>query len=275
MKQTQLTPAEVLAGYDAVSQLYPHVPPIAAWRAWEWAAYRHFELPAPVLDVGCGDGAYFRLVWPHLRGVTGVELNPTVAAQAQQSGVYQALHICAAHQLPAAAGEFAAVFANCSLEHMEQLPAVLQAVSARLRPGGVLLASVVTDKLPVWTTVPWLLDTLGQPAEAVRQQAGYLAYHHYVNALPPAKWVAQFASAGLEVVEHIPIAPEVFSRLFLLLDHLWHTPAGHGELGDQLHRWAVGRPDFPAAFRQVLTAVLQLEQNWDIGSGAVFWARKP
>jgi hypothetical protein len=32
------------------------------WRAWEYAACYSFTLPEPVLDVGCGDGYFFRLV---------------------------------------------------------------------------------------------------------------------------------------------------------------------------------------------------------------------
>ncbi len=31
---------------------------------------------------------------------------------------------------------------------------------------------------------------------------------------------------------------------------------------------------FPQAFRQVMAGVLQMEKNWTITSGAVFWARK-
>jgi len=274
MKQTRLSPAEILASYAVVSQLYPHIPALSAWRAWELAAYRHFALPEPVLDVGCGDGAYFRLLWPHLRDVTGVEMNPGVAELARQSGVYKTIHVTAAHQLPEPPDQFAAVFANCSLEHMDHLPAVLQSVGRRLRPGGVLLGSVVTDKFPAWTTLPGLLTKLGQPAAAELLQTNWVAYHHLVNALPVQQWVDRLTEAGFEVLEHVPIAPEIFSRMFLLLDQLWHVPSPAGELGDELRHWLALRPNFPEAFGHVLTAALQLEQNWDIGSGAVFWARK-
>ncbi|MEI8063417.1 MAG: class I SAM-dependent methyltransferase [Verrucomicrobiota bacterium] len=274
MKQTRLSPSEVLAGYDIVSQLYPHLPAMAAWRAWEYAAYRHFALPEPVLDLGCGDGGYFRLLWPGLRNVTGVEINSGVAELARQSGVYKTIHVTAAHQLPESADRFAAIFANCSLEHMDYLPDILRGIYRRLRPSGVFLGSVVTDKFPAWTSLTALMNQLGQPAPAAQLQTDWLAYHHLVNALPVQQWVDYLTEAGFEVLEHIPIAPEVFSRMFLLLDQLWHIPAPAGELGDELRHWIALRPNFPEAFRHVLTAALQLEQNSDIGSGAVFWAHK-
>jgi len=274
MKQSVLSIQDVLAGYDAVSPLYPHLAPLCAWRAWEYAAYQRFALPEPVLDIGCGDGRFFRLVWPHVREAVGVEIDPSVAEQARGSGVYRAVHVAAAHRLPMPAAEFAAAFANCSLEHMDELSAVLRSVCRALRPGGMFLCSVVTDRFPAWITLPLLVEKLGQRADAERLQAGYLGYHHLVNALSPPQWTARLEEAGFEVLEHVSIAPEMFSRFFLLLDHLWHVPQPQGELGDQLHRHIMSLPNFPTAFRQILAAVLQLEQDWPTGSGAVFWARR-
>ena len=66
---TILGSAELLAGYDAVCALYPHVPPLSHWRAWEYAAYRRFRADGRTLDLGCGDGRYFRLIWPRIRDV--------------------------------------------------------------------------------------------------------------------------------------------------------------------------------------------------------------
>ena len=62
MKQILMEVDEVLRGYDAISAIYPYVPSVSLWRAWEFAAYRRYSLKEPVLDVGCGDGGFFRLV---------------------------------------------------------------------------------------------------------------------------------------------------------------------------------------------------------------------
>ena len=69
MKQSAWLLNDMLAGYDAVSRPYPHFPPICTWRAWEYAAYKSYALPEPILDVGCGDGRFFRPVLPQLPDV--------------------------------------------------------------------------------------------------------------------------------------------------------------------------------------------------------------
>jgi SAM-dependent methyltransferase len=274
MKTVVLSPEEVLAGYDDVSQLYPPVPPMSMWRAWECAAYRRYALPEPMLDVGCGDGAFFRLLWPEARDVVGVEMDPGVADAARRSGVYREVHVTPAHLAPLPAYGLAGAFANCSLEHMDHLPRVLRRVQASLRPGAPFLLSVVTQHFLEWATLPKLVAAVGEPARAQALQAEYERYHHLVSPLPPEVWSRHLGAAGFDVEEHVPILPELTSRLFLLLDHLWHVRRPPGEVGDVLPSYLAGLPGFPAAFRQVLAAVMQVEPNWSAGSGAIFLARK-
>ena len=80
MIEKLLVPDDVLAGYDRVSALYPAVPPITLWRAWEVAAYGHLELEEPVLDVGCGDGRFFQLCWPGISDVVGLDASDEARA---------------------------------------------------------------------------------------------------------------------------------------------------------------------------------------------------
>jgi SAM-dependent methyltransferase len=274
VKRTLLTSEEVLSGYDAVSQLYSHAPTSCIWRAWEYAAYQRYTLTEPVLDIGCGDGLFFRLVWPQLRGMVGVDIDAGVADAARQSGVYREVHVAPAHQLPLPAESLASAFANCSLEHMDYLPEVLSSICRSLRLGGPFLLSVVTDKFLEWATLPLLVDLVGEPERARALQADYETYHHLVNPFPLRVWVGHLEKAGFEVLEHIPIVPEMTSRFFLFLDHIWHVRRPGGDLGEMLLRYLAMIPNFPAAFRQLFAGVLQMEQDWAIGSGAIFWARR-
>jgi len=75
MREVGVSRDEVLAGYDALADIYCHVPPLIMWRAWEVAGYRKYRLPEPVLDVGCGDGRFFRRVFPEIRDVVGVGIH--------------------------------------------------------------------------------------------------------------------------------------------------------------------------------------------------------
>lgn len=274
MRQSLLSLEEVLIGYDAVSQLYPYVPSMCVWRAWEYAAYQRYTLSEPVLDIGCGDGRLIRLVWPRLHDVVGLDMDASVVDAARRSGVYREVHVAPAHQLPVLPGSFASAFANCSLEHMDNLPAVLESICHSVRPGGSFLLSVVTEKFLEWATLPLLVEQVGELERARALQVEYEAYHHLVNPLPPQMWREQLEKASFEVVEHIPIVPELTSRLFLFLDHLWHVRRPGGELGDVLHPYLTTLSNFPQAFRQVLTGIIQMEQDWSMGSGAIFWVRR-
>jgi SAM-dependent methyltransferase len=271
-----LSTEEVLAGYDRVSALYPFIPPLSLWRAWECAAYARYRLAEPVLDVGCGDGRFFRLLWPRIRRVVGVELDPATADRAVAGGVYERVLRTPANRIPDGETGYASVFANCSLEHMDDLDGVLGCVYRALAPGGRFLCSVVTDRFVTWPVLPALAATLAGPDRARELQADYCRYHHLVSPLTESAWCQRLEAAGFGVREHVPILPEPTARLFLTLDQLWHLPGARpeAELGFDLEIFLSRYARFPAAFRHVLQGVLEMGGDQRSACGAVFLAEK-
>ncbi len=275
MKTLLLEPDEILSSYDVVSTLYPHVPSLSQWRSWEHAAYRHFALDGHALDLGCGDGRYFRLIWPDARTVVGVELDPEVARLGEASGVYTQVHNAPAHRVPEADGAFDAVFANCSLEHMDHLDAVLAEIHRCLRPGGVLLCSVVTERFVEWSLLPNLMAMTGHAELATRSRDEFIAYHHLANPLTVDAWRQRMEDSGFVVRTHVPILPKISSGVFLLMEGVWHfRRADGGELGEVIHPFLTGQPRFPAGFKQVIAGLLEMEGDRLDCSGAVFEAVK-
>lgn len=276
MRNKILLGEDVLNGYDAVSTLYPHIPPLSHWRAWEYAAYQHYRLDGRILDLGCGDGRYFRLIWPQAMNVAGVDMSPEVAELGRQSGVYREVHVAPAHRVPEPDASFDHVFANCSLEHMDHLDAVLAEIHRCLKPGGTLLCSVVTDRFVRWSLLPNLVAMAGFDGAAAELQKDFLDYHHLANALSVDEWAKSFHRAGLIAEEHIPILPKHNSGIFLLMDSLWHVKrAEGGEMGDVIFPFLSANAKFPGAFRKVFAGLLEMETDWQDCSGAVFLARKP
>lgn len=276
MQRVILSTSEVLRGYDAVSQLYPHIPSLSHWRAWEHAAYRHFQIDGRILDLGCGDGRYFRLIWPQATEVVGVDINPEVAELGRQSGVYVRTHVAAANVVPEPAESFDHVFANCSLEHMDHLDAVLAEISRCLKPGGTLLCSVVTERFVEWSVLPELVQLAGfeNAANTLRKQ--FIDYHHLVNPLTVDDWAMSFQRAGLVAEVHIPLLPKHNAGAFLLIDNLWHVKkATGGEVGDAIFPFLSTNPNFPSAFRKIVDGLLEMEQDSLDCCGAVFLVRKP
>jgi len=274
MKQLTLSVEEVLKGYDAVWPLYPYVPPMNLWRAWEYIAYKRYVLPEPMLDIGCGDGGFFRLIWPDIKKVVGVDREPAVVKAAEQSGIYSQVYLTEAHQLAVPPESFASAFANCSLEHMSHLPEVLKIIYHSLQPGGLFLFSVVTDKFIKWASLPLLIAEMGDQNWSQKLQDAHEIYHHLVNPLPNAEWVKQLEMTGFEVIDLISIMPELTSKLFLFLDNTWHVKNPRGEIGDALHGYLSKIPNFPQAFREIFSGILKMERDWNVGSGTVFLARK-
>lgn len=267
---------QVLQAYDQVRILYPYIPSLSHWRSWEYAAYQQYNLNGRILDLGCGDGCYFRLIWPQANDVVGVDMNPVVAELGRQSGVYRVVHVAPAHQVPEPDAAFDHVFANCSLEHMDHLDAVLAEIHRCLKPGGSLLCSVVTDRFVQWSLLPNLVAMAGFDLAASSLQQDFLEYHHLANPLSVQEWVNSFNQAGLIVEQHTPILPKYNSGIYLLFDTLWHVKrAEGGEMGDMIFPFLSANANFPSALRKVFAGLLEMETDWQDGSGAVFLVRNP
>jgi ubiquinone/menaquinone biosynthesis C-methylase UbiE len=275
MQTIILSADEVLSGYDAVSPLYPYIPPLSHWRAWEYAAYQKSQLSGRVLDIGCGDGRYFHLVWPKVTNVVGVEADFAVAELARQQGVYQKVHLTYAHQIPEPDCSFDHVFANCSLEHMDHLDAVLAEIFRCLKPNGTLTCSIVTNRFLEWCVLPRLISLAGFSNAALGLQEAFVNFHHVVNPLSMMEWMQRFVNAGFIMNQHIPILPKCNSGIFLLMENLWHVKRNNGgEMGDILFPFLSEIPNFQNAFRKIFEALLVMETDWLDCSGGVFSMRK-
>jgi SAM-dependent methyltransferase len=275
MKNTTLTIEEVLNGYDKVVELYPYIPSLSHWRAWECAAYRKFKLEGRGLDLGCGDGIFFRLIWPNAKDVVGVDMSLDAVNLAKKSGVYRAVHLTPAQKIDELDSSFDFVFANCSLEHMDHLDEVLLEIYRCLKPGGFLLCSVVTNRFVEWSSIPNLLDQINLKEKSKEIRSDFLDFHHLANPLRISEWKSAFEKFNFEVTEHIPILPKFNSEFFLLIDTLWHLKTSKGtEAGNSIYAYISKYEKFPIGFRKILEGLLEIESDWDDCSGAIFKVTK-
>lgn len=126
-----------------------------------------------ILDIGCGTGSFGRHCPPGI-DVHGVDHDRGALATASQFETVAAIDIDA-DELPFADGSFDAVLLKDILEHLRDPSRLLQEVNRVLRPGGVLLASVVVA-IParVWDDYTHVRGFTKRAARLMLEDSGFL-----------------------------------------------------------------------------------------------------
>jgi SAM-dependent methyltransferase len=178
---------------------YWFAPPVAFWRAIEAGALSALDFPAPLLDFGCGDGLFTGAVFGKQPGVFGCDIAVGELPGARDSGVYAAgVQFADGHALPYRSGAFGSVYANSVVEHIPDPQRVLPELARVLRPGGLLILTVPSDR---FHSLLHGVKTAPNPAAARAYAEGVdrlFAHHHYHT---PGEWRALFRDAGLDLTQ--------------------------------------------------------------------------
>lgn len=138
---------ELQRSYDALAEDYAaRIAGELAGKPFDRAMLRLFAEQTRgghVVDAGCGPGHVTRFLADAGADVSGCDVSPAMVRQAQRLNPGIDFSVCDLHTLAAPARSLAGIVAFYSLIHTprEALPAVLAAMRAALRPGGLLLAA--------------------------------------------------------------------------------------------------------------------------------------
>lgn len=190
---------------------YWFAPPVALWRSIEARALAQVDFPAPMLDFGCGDGMFTDAVFGKQPGIVGVDIATGELPTARDSGVYwRGVQFGDGHHLPYADGSFGSVYSNSVVEHIPDPHNVIVELARVLRPGGVLVLTVPSDRFR------GLLDGVRaaptrEAGEAYAKRVDALfAHFHYKT---PDEWRVLFQSNRLRLaLAKYYIAPEAERR---------------------------------------------------------------
>lgn len=141
-----------------------------------------------VLDLGCGEGKIAKEIMGN--GVAwGLDNELRMVKKARRSGVYRKVVLGEATKIPLEDGQVEVVFSNSVLEHIGELKQTLVEVSRVLKKGGVLIATMPSDRLVSyigWGRVyGWLFNRK------------YRHHHLYSKE----KWVELLEGVGLKLVD--------------------------------------------------------------------------
>lgn len=198
-------------------------------------ATRGLSCPAPILDVGCGDGLFAKLAFRDAE-VWGIDIDGNEGRRAQASRAYT--HVILADVTAAHLPEsfFGSCVANCSLEHIPDLHAALVNIRKALKPGAPFYTFLPNRDWAAHMTSTTVLKRVGLGAVADRIEGainGVFKHHHLDDA---EGWRRRFEAAGFVVDRVDPVGSTASTRAF----EAFLLPSLLGLLNKRLTgRWAL------------------------------------
>lgn len=191
--------------------------PQALMRACEARRLSELEFPFPVLDLGCGNGVFARVLFGAQTVAVGLDISPLVMPKARGSGAYQHVVMASAASMPFRDAYFGAVLSNSVLEHIPPLDETLCEVSRVLRPQGRFVFTIPHDRTPENHLYPSVLNRFGLRglSEGYNRlwRKVFKEYHFY----SPQQWRGRLAAAGLQLDDFFYAHPAPMARVYDLL----------------------------------------------------------
>ena len=174
----------------------------ALLRAVEAQFYAGIELPAPTLDVGCGDGHFVSSAFDSPLTVGMDSDLDLVRKTFARNGVYHGLIQAEAGKLPFADGVFGSAISNSVLEHIPEIENALEEISRVLRPGAPFVFTVPSEFFCGFLSVSGVLSKLGLRAiaRAYKHLFNRISRHQHYQTLQ--EWCALLEQAGMRLVQH-------------------------------------------------------------------------
>lgn len=136
----------------------------------------------PVLDVGCGDGFWWRVRGTDGRRVVGIDVSASEVSLAQRH-IEASISDVAAH--PPAGGPYRQIIGNCSLEHVRAIDAALRNLRAVAADDAQLVMFVPA---PQWAfqgvSQRWLLQKAPRVSMALSGALNGFFQHWHLYELP-------------------------------------------------------------------------------------------
>ena len=159
-------------------------------RAVEATFYQTLDLPAPTLDVGCGDGHFASLTFDRPIEV-GLDPGHAPIHEARRRGTYRLLVEADGAAMPFPDGYFASAFSNSVLEHIPHVEQVLAETARVLKPGAPFYYCVPNPRYLSELSISRLLGK------------GYTNWFRRITRLQhadgPQVWEARLEQAGFRL----------------------------------------------------------------------------
>ncbi|MHB0954001.1 MAG: class I SAM-dependent methyltransferase [Allorhizobium sp.] len=189
---------------------------LAFERSIECALHVERPWPAPILDIGCGDGIFAEILFAG-KVDTGIDPDASEVERARPLDKYRELIVCTGDNIPKPDASYNTVFSNSVLEHIPDLMPVLREVRRLMSDDARFYITIPTDRLERATFIARVLSAVGISGLAERYGHFYNRFWKHFNVHDEKGWRAIFEEAGFEVEIERPYVPAKFSTLYDLL----------------------------------------------------------
>ena len=167
-------------------------------RAVEARLYQEFNLAAPVLDMGCGDGDFAQITFDHPIDV-GIDPWTGPVHKAVKVGAYRLVVQGYGDRIPVPDQTFASAFSNSVLEHIPDIDPVLGEIARVLKPGALFLFCVPSHNFLANLSISSFFDRIGLKSlgDAYRAFFNRISRHSHCDA--PEVWQARLEKSGFKV----------------------------------------------------------------------------
>ena len=170
-------------------------------RSIEARFYRDIELPAPTLDIGCGDGHFASVAFNRPLDV-GIDPWAAPIHEAVQWHSYQVLVQGDAGRLPFQDQYFSSAVSNSVLEHIPKLDDVLLETARVLKPSAPFIFCVPNHQFLDSLSIGQVLDKISLHSLGNHYRAFFNRISRHYHSDSPETWLRRLEQNGFSVEKY-------------------------------------------------------------------------
>lgn len=172
--------------------------PLAYERAFECLIFSQQKFEHPILDIGCGDGIFSKIVFDE-KIDTGIDPLEHELINAKKYQIYNELIQTFGDSIPKPDNFYKTAFSNSVLEHIENIDPVLKEVNRVLSPDGRFYVTIPTNFFDKYSVISVMLNKLGLKTWALKYNSFFNNFWKHYHYYDRSGWAKKFENNGFKI----------------------------------------------------------------------------